>query len=470
MTSVPSGAYSYLLGVGGGVLKGLRHMKRPGVPDEARSPHDPGRRRDAANRAPSWVVGVVCLGLSVTLGPVRTVDAEATDGDIPVPTTIAAEPPATAEAKLQQAEDLLKAGEYAESARVTVSALSQAVSEANSDDPAARTRGTNTYKNARRFLLQLAKQAVEAEELGVAMSCYTRLHNQQPTAWEPLLGLADVSRLAKRPWDAYEYYRDYLKMKGRPQDHRGQLGFGLVCLDLGQPRVARRNLEEAIRLAPRNAQAHMGLARALQALRKAKEALAHAEQAAALDNEAPPEKRHPEYRYWLALILKDARQTDRAIAVARQLADSARGRIREDPADVNGIDRLDEALKLLQQLLEEQAETDQGRRNPSIYLDLVRVIEDRGAIDQIRTHLHALTVLEKGLEQQPGNVDMLLQKAQLYQLAGYRDEAVKAYQAVLKVSSGNDAAKKALRQLGAPLAPPEPTTATAGSTGTSARR
>jgi len=400
-------------------------------------------------------------------GPVGTVGAEATDGDVPVPTTIAAEPPRTAEAKLQQAEDLLKAGEFAESARIVVSALSQAVSEANSSDPAAKTRGVNTYKNARRLLLQLAKQAVDAEELGVAMSCYTRLHNQQPTAWEPLLGLADVSRLAKRPWEAYEYYRDYLKMKGRPQDHRGQLGFGLVCLDLAQPRVARRYLEEAVKLAPRNAEAHMGLARALHGLRKAKEALAHAEQAIGLDDEAPPEKRHPEYRYWLALLLKDARQSDRAIAVARQLTDSVRGSIRDDPTNMGQIDRLDKALELLQQLLEGQTETDQGRRNPNVYLDLVKVIEDRGAITQIRTHLRALAVLEGGLELQPGNVDMLLQQAQLYQLAGYRDEAVKAYQAVLKVSSGNDAAKKALRQLGAPLAP---TTATAGSTGTSSRK
>jgi tetratricopeptide (TPR) repeat protein len=386
--------------------------------------------------------------------------AEDAAADIILPTTLPAELPETVDGKLDQAEAHLNAGELVEALQVGVAAVRQALRDAMGSTP-SDPGALATYDTATRFMLRLGDRAVEVGDLAVAQSCYYQVHRRRNDMWQPLLGLADVARLSGRTWEAFEYYSEYLEMKGRPRDHRGDLGIGLTYLDLGKPRLAYVHLDRAVQLAPNNAEAKMGFARALYKTGKHKEALKHAEKAVELDNREPPEKRHRDYRYFLAIACRDAGEPERADREARQLANAIRAEMKQDPTNDRLLDQLDRVVVMRFGLLDSESKTDAKRRDPQIRIEMARLVEDRGLILQIKTYLEALAFVLKAWELDPKNVAVLRELGRLYRLVGDRDHAIEAYQTLLQVSPGHDEAKKALRDMDAPLAPPKPTTTTA---------
>jgi len=424
-----------------------------------------GRLRSRLHRGDRPVPRRGAWGLALTVlaawGLAATSRAEAPAASQPadeLPEALSSPLAESIEGKLNQGKAFIADGDYSSASRATLAAAAQAIQEyRRKPRPARAEERLNTAIDA---LLALADQALAAQEFGVARHCYNQLHGvRRPSEWEPLLGLAEVSRLSGQPWEAYQFYSDYLKLPSRPRDHRGELGLGLVSLQLGNLRTAQHYLERAVRLAPRNAEASMALARALHGVNKHKEAISHAETAVRIDLTAPPEERHVEYQYWLAIILKGSGEYDRAVAVARRLNESVLARFKEDPTDPERIQQLNQVLELRYGLLEDLAGTDLGGRDPQTFVDMARVIEDQGAVKQIEAYLQALTMLEKAKMLQPESVNVLLQQGRLYRLAGDRKRAVEAYQAVLKVSPGHEDAKTTLREMDAPLAPTEPTSA-----------
>jgi tetratricopeptide (TPR) repeat protein len=373
---------------------------------------------------------------------------------MPATLPVALEP--TVEGKLRQAEAAMSKGRYGEAVSPAFSGLRQALVESRKGDP----RATALYDQMQRLCFKLAEQALQAKQYDVAGHCYSQLRNMYPPSvtTEPLLGAADVARLRGGGfWEAYELYGEYLKQPNRPRDHRGELGMGLTCLALGQHSQAAYYLRNAIRLAPNLAEAHMGLARAYHGAKQFSKAAEAARKAVQLDDGEPPEKRHREYRYWLALVLKDAGQFDEAIATARQLTDSIRASIKAQPGDPELIDQLDKALTLRFQFLDSQSRTDQGSKDPRVFLEMAQVIEEQGAIQQVRAYFHAIELVLGALSLQPEDVNAGLRLGGLYRQVGNAAEAIKVYQGVLKVSPDNQEAKETLRAMGAPLAAPEPT-------------
>lgn len=402
--------------------------------------------------AAMWIV-CVAVGL---FPQTWAIAGEPTTTEPGFPTTLPPEQlDPTVEGKLKRAEELLKDNQFEEAVAPALAAVRQAAGDA---------KDRVLLDRAVRFVLQLADRAKEAERYGVAQHCYAQVRSMYPDkllSGEPLLGLADVARLTDRNWEAYEYYSAYLKLSNRTPDHRGELGMGLTCVALGQNASAVIYLRTAVRRSPNNAEAHMALARALQGENKNREAVESARRAIQLDEAQPPEKRRRDYRYYLAVILKSAQQTDEALAVARELADTLRSAIKMDPTTVKNIDDLERVLILRYQLLEMQTKTEEGSKNPQLYLELAQVVEEQGAIQQIRAQYRAIENVLIAQQLQPENTTILLRLAGLYRLVGNTNEAIKAYQEILKISPGQTDAKEALRSLGAPLTAPEPTSAPA---------
>jgi tetratricopeptide (TPR) repeat protein len=403
--------------------------------------------------AARWFVVVVCAGgLAMVATPV--VRGESAEESIVLPEEGMRELPQSIDGKLAEAKRQLEGQEFAEAAVAAVAAFRQAVQQAvgNPGNLDARRRVEGMVP----FMNNLARQALDGGDLAVAQHCYKEVRRVAPTVPETVLGLAEVARLGGRPWEAFQQYTDYLKMSERARDHRGDMGMGLVCLQLNKYSLALDYLQRANKSAPNSAEAAMGLARAYMGKHLYKKAQPIAERAVNLDDAAPPDKRHPEYRYYLAQILRGAGQLDRAVAIARQFVDSVRSNLRDSPGDGELIDQLDTALAVRLQLLQEQMRTDEGRRNPQVRLEMARTIEDQGLIRQIRSQLSALNLLQGLLEEQPENVDVLLAIARLCRLVGKKDDAIAAYQRILEVSPGNEMAKKTLREMGAPLQAPKP--------------
>ncbi|MBN1344137.1 MAG: tetratricopeptide repeat protein [Phycisphaerae bacterium] len=429
------------------------------------SPDKPKVRDDAGGRsgAAFWTaasLSVACrlaLVLLIAAAAAPVAAEEAAGGE--TAETLPPELDPTAGGKLAQAKAFLAQGEMVNALRAGASAARQAFREVS------KTRKPSAdFDSAIRFLLDMGKQAISKDELGIARDCYTQVRQLDKKMWEPVLGLAEVMRLSGQSWEAFQFYGDYLKMPNRPRDHYGELGMGLVCLALGQNDSARMYLERAVNLAPNDAEAKIGLARALHARYKYKEALAYAKKAVADDRNAPPDKRHPEYRYWLALMYKDAGQLGDAIREAKELSDSIRGDFAGRPDDVALVDKLDQVLTLRYELLEAQAKTDRGRRSVEVYLEMAEVIESQGALLQLRSYLRALSALTPALEFAGNDAGLRLEIGRLYRLVGNRNEAVKAYQSVLEVSPGNAKAKEVLREMKAPLEAPKATSTTAPAT------
>ncbi len=428
-----------------------------------RRPRDSGEGTRLRRAVPAWHLGgahrVCASGVIVVVSaggvPAATSPLTADPSGVAAPTTLPAELDPTIQGKLEQSEAFLKADNYADAVRAAVGALRQAVDETRKTTPPT-DESRAVLETVVSFTLRLADQAKKAGELGVAQHCYTQVRYVDSTRWEPVLGLADVNRMAGQILAASDLYEVYLGMKGRPLDHRGHLGKGLCNLAMGHFGSAEFNLRKAIRAAPLNAEAHMGLARALHGRQRAKQAVAPAETAIRLDQKAPEDERHREYPYYLAMILKDADQLDRALTVARQLSDSVRGELQGSPTNVELVNHLEKVLLLRYGLLETLSATEQGRRDPQIFVEMAQVLEDLGTIRQIKVYLNALELLAKAQALDPEKVDVLLRQARLYRLVGARDAVIAAYQAALQVSPGNEQAKTALREMGAPLAPPEP--------------
>jgi len=383
---------------------------------------------------------------------------EPTTAPSELPTTLPLQQDPTVEGKLQQAETALKDGRYDEAVAVAMAALRQAAQEAQNREPRTRTLLDNTVQ----FVLRLAERAKENDRLDAAYVCYSQLRTMYaPTIRsEPLLGMADVARLSRRSWEAYELYRDYIKLPNRPRDHRGELGMGLTCLALGQFSSAVHYLRAAVRVAPNNSEARMGLARALHGKHENREAVEEARRAVQLNDAEPPEKRRREYRYWLSVILKDAGQFEEAVATVRQLTDSIRAAIKADPAKLDLIDDLDRALTLRHQLLETQSKSEPGSRDPRVFMELAQVVEEQGALMQIRAYYRSLEHMRVAQKLQPDNVGILFEIGKLYRMVGNTGEAIAAYQEILRLAPGNSEAKEVLRAMGAPLTPTEPTTRT----------
>ncbi len=399
----------------------------------------------------------VRLGLWFCFLVPLTVAAEAQRADLP---ELPAELPQALEenpnALMDQARSLAKEGNLTEASRAANQASRMAWKDVRSG------KGTmDTYNKTLEVLTEIGHQAKKADELSVAYRCFSFLRNMNPPRkWEPLLNLADVARLSNRPWEAFELYSDYLKLKpsDRPQDHRGHLGMGEACLTLGKHQLARYHLERALTLAPNNAECRMALARAIHGMRRYADAVPHAEEAVRQDAARPPEERNPEYRYHLAVILRDAGRLDRGIDIARELTDTAQAELKANPADLEAIGRMERVLDLREDLLTRYMETPQGSQNMEVLVDMAQVLEAQGALKQIRASLSAIEVLNRALELDANNVPVLLQIGRLSRAVGDEESAVQAYQAVLKVSSDNEEAKKVLRELGAPLTAPEATT------------
>jgi len=387
-----------------------------------------------------WALLVLCVGA-----------AESPTTALGLPTSLPAEQSPTVEGKITMAEAALKNGDFAQAVAAATAAIRQASLEG---------KDRTVVENIVRFVLRVADQAKDAGRLGIANHCYSQIKSMYPPSvlWEPQFGLAEVARLSNRPWEAYELYADYLKLPNRPRDHRGDLGMGLTCLMNNQHNQAIHFLRTAVRLAPNNPEAHMGLARALHGVHKNPEALAEARRGVQLDDALPPEKRVREYRFWLAIILKDAQQLDEAAVTARQLTDSIRAAIKADPTNMDLVEQLQKALILRYQILEAQAKTDQGSKDPKVFLERAQVVEEQGVIAQLKNYYRALDEVIAALRLQPENVASLLQAGRLYRMVGNTDEAISAYQQILKVSPGQTEAKEALRAMNAPLAPTsEPT-------------
>ncbi len=442
---------------------GLKHVTS-GMPAAASLPRPRLQRRwrplGKTGRTTRWARAACLVLLALAVPPARAEAPPTPDAASSLPSTLPAELPESVAGKLDWAEKQAKADKLAEAAGAIVQAVRQAVVEARKTDPPDRD-AMEVYENALQALVRLADHALEAGKLGVARHCYTQARGMNPRLSQTVYGLAEVARLAGQPLEAFQLYGDYLKMD-RPLDHRGDLGMGLACLALGKPSLARWHLEKAVRVAPNNAEAKMGLARALHDSYSYKEAMPYAEQAIALDDAAPPEERHLEYRYWFALILNKAKQPDRAIAVSRKLTDSVRSRIKEDPTNLELIDGLDRALALQYELVSAQTKTNRGGRDPRVYMEMAQLIEARGAIQQIRVSRRALAALMKAREIDPQNVNLLLRIGEVQRMVGDRDGSIETYQTVLNKAPGNEVAKQALRDMGAPLKPPT-TTSTASS-------
>lgn len=408
----------------------------------------------------TWLTCLVVVGVAGASSPAETVDTEA-----PIPESLKPELAPTVKGKIEQVDEFVKQGDYTEAARAVSSAIRQAIKEYR-----AKTGTQATYNDAMNRTLKLGDQALEAEEYGVAQHCYVQVRSVRKDLPPPVLGLAEVARLSHQYMEAYQLYHDYLKMPRRSQDHRGDLGIGLACLEMGQHDSARFYLQRAVNQAPNNAEAKMGLARALFRKNKVQIALKHARVAVDLDDAVPPEKRHPEYRFWLARILGQNNQLDQGIATARQVVASVGSSHKENPTDTELMDKLDQALILLYQLVGKQSTTAEGSQDPRVFMDMARIVEAQGELRQKRVFLIALNVLAKAQELQPEDVNVLRQVGRLHRLLGDRGRIVSTYQEILKISPGDEVAKSVLRELDAPLAPAQPTTTRSTTAPVTARR
>lgn len=407
----------------------------------------------------AWALGVALVS------PVA-VYAESAELNLVLPETRPVELADTVEGKLEQAERALKAREFEHAYKAGVEALNQAIAELPKVGSPSRQKAEQKIVPILRLLTNLGNQALEANDLAVAQVSYGEVLKVSPNSSEAILGRAEVSRLAGRVWEGFQLYSDYLKRDDRPRDGRAELGMGLVCLELRKFPLAVPYLEEAVRVAPNNAEAVMGLARAYFGKDLYKKAVPYANKAIDLDKAAPLEKQHPEYRYWQARILRSAGQLDTAITVAREYVDWVTSALRATPGDIEMINHLDDALGLQYELLQARLDTDQGRRDPRVRLEMARIVERQGVVSQVRSYVRALELLKVLHEEQPDNVDVLLQVGRLARLLNKGQDAIQAYQRVLEISSGNEQAKTALREMGAPLRAPKPATTTTATTTT----
>lgn len=390
----------------------------------------------------------------------RDLLAETEEALPPLDTEVPADLDKSVPGKLEQVDAWLGQGNFEEAARAAVAALRQAQRDLQKD-----SSKTTMFRTAWRTLLKVADVAKQAGAYGIATHCFSQCKTVWPDASEPIIGLADTNRLAGRTWEAFRLYDDYMKIPAnkRPQDERAHLGQGLVCLDLAQANLALYHLKKACEIAPNNAEARLGLARAQFMTKKFDNAVKSAERAVALDDQQPVDKRHPEYRYWLARIYNASGELEKGIEATRILNNTLRDQVKRNPTDRQLLRELEEGLALYAQLLRKHANTPSGRENAALYLEIASIIEAQGAIQQIHRYLDALDMLRGTREKLPQNIDILLAIGRFGRLVGDSETAIDAYQSVLKIASDHEQAKEALREMGAPLQPPAPTTSAAAS-------
>ena len=269
--------------------------------------------------------------------------------------------------------------------------------------------------------------------------------------------LGRLSIMNRRPREALPRIATYVEDPVGKSDWYARKLLGDLYL-VSYPRQARGQFNEAVRLAPEEPDALIGLAEAELKLHRADEAIESAQKAILRDTESTPAYRAVLAR---ALLLIDDRHVE-AHQAAREAVTLAERKIRDNPGRVGLLREAKRhyglLIRCLVVLLAEFPE------KPEFVVQAVHAYLDQADLERLLKYHEALATLKtaRTYPQLEASGDLLYEEARLNRLIGRNDKAIELIEQIPESDPRYQAARELLqiiRPVEEPGAPPPEETA-----------